>query len=158
MTQQSQLSQKYCTFKYRVTSDLSNNDNIIVSSHIAIVVTFLISKIQSIALQLINSKVEGHHLELPVLVYNEVLNSGWCKNVPILIHSEQLERIEKGLLAMSALSGTCSFSKEVTRLKELVENFSSIRDEPDVDIEYTEHLLKHCRSLLRYIRTQNSDL
>ena len=96
-----------------------------------------------------------------MLVYNEILSSGWCDNVPVLIHSDQLMVVEKGLLAMRVLSGTCSFTRELTRLKELVRHLESGADQmtgTEVDAEYTNQLLEHCRVLLKYIRSQNLDL
>lgn len=104
-----------------------------------------------------DSSDSEHHLELPILVYNEVLSAGWCNNVPVLIHSDQLMVIEKGLLAMRALSGTCSFTGELSRLKELVRQWESGAG-AEVDTEYTNQLLEHCRALLKYIRNQNLDL
>lgn len=77
----------------------------------------------------------------------------------MLIHCEQLVRIEKGLLAMRALTGTCRFSAESARLKELISWLENYSVGPDgVDIEYVNSLLERCRSLLRSIRSQNLDL
>lgn len=68
-------------------------------------------------------------------------------------------RIEKGLLAMKALSDTCSFSAESARLKELIQKFEKNRaDEPDEDIEYMDILAEHCRTILKHIHTQKSEL
>ena len=108
-------------------------------------------------MQLVSSNSHQHHLELPVLLYNEVLNSGWCENVPALIHSDQLMVVEKGLLAMRALSGTCNFSAQSARLKELVRQLES-GAEAELDTEYTNYLLEQCRTLLKDIRSQNLDL
>lgn len=108
--------------------------------------------------QLIGSdSSDKHHLELPVLMYNEILSGGWCENVPVLIHSDQLLVVEKGLLAMRVLSGTCGFSRESARLKELVKQLED-GAEAELDTEYTNQLLELCRTLLKYIRSQNLDL
>ncbi len=106
-------------------------------------------------LQLSSSEAGDHPLELSILVYNEVLNSGWCRNIPTLIHSEQVATIEKGLLAMRALGSTCQFSPHASRLRELVQ---WLEGGEELDAEYTSHLLEHCRELLRQICSQNSDL
>lgn len=108
-------------------------------------------------MQLVDSgSSDEHYLELPVLVYNEVLTNGWCENVPVLIHSDQLVVVEKGLLAMKELSGTCSFSRESGRLKELIELLES--GAAELDSEYTNQLLELCKTILRDIRSQNLDL
>ena len=97
-------------------------------------------------------------MELPVLVYNEVLGSGWCRNVPTLIHSQQVGTIEKGLLAMRALSTTCQFSPHSARLKGLVKWFEEGEGGLELDAEYISHLVEQCKELLKQIRTQNRDL
>jgi hypothetical protein len=109
--------------------------------------------------QLVDSESE-QRLELPVLVYNEILNSGWCDNVPVLLHSDQLTVVEKGLLAMRALSEMCNFSQASSRLKELVGQLEGVTETTgeEVDTEYTNQLLEHCQTLLKYIRSQNLDL
>lgn len=115
----------------------------------------------NVMLQLTSSDTGEHRLELPVLVYNEVLSSGWCDNVPMLIHSDQLAMIEKGLLAMRALCGTCGFSAASARLRALVRQFEgsdTSHSEAELNMEYINHLLEHCRALLKYIRSQNLDL
>ena len=108
-------------------------------------------------LQLVAGDRNEEYLELPVLIYSEVLSSGWCTNIPLLIQSDQPVMIEKGLLAMRALSGTCSFSATSARLRALEKQFES-RQNPELDTEYTEHLREHCRALLKDIRKHNLDL
>ena len=100
-------------------------------------------------------------MQLPLLLHSEVLHSGWCEKVPLLLlHSEQLPVVEKGLLAMKALQGTCSFSAESARLQALVEQLERglVEEETKVDNDYTSNLLEHCRVLLRYIRRKHSEL
>lgn len=95
---------------------------------------------------------------MPVLIYNEVLNSGWCKNIPVLIHSDQLMRVEKGLIAMEALVLTCGFTTEMPRLKDLMNWLENDVNDTDDDTEYVNQLLGHCKSLLKSIRQYNLDL
>lgn len=89
------------------------------------------------------------------MIYDEVLISGWCKNIPLLIYSDQLVRVEKGLIAMEALIRTCGFTAEMPRLKKLKK---WLEKDTDGDMEYASQLLGHCNSLLRSIRQYNLDL
>ena len=89
------------------------------------------------------------------MIYSEILNSGWCKNIPVLIHSDQLVRVEKGLIAMEPLVQTCGFTTEMPRLKDLLKWLESDTDD---DMEYVNQLLEHCNTLLRSIRQYNLDL
>ena len=76
--------------------------------------------------------------------------------MPTLIESDQLVRIENGLLAMELLVKTCGFTKEVQRLQELAQQLE--RDSSSEDSEYFQQLLERCRSLQRSIRAYNSEL
>ena len=78
----------------------------------------------------------------------------------MLLHSDQLPVVEKGLLAMKALQGTCSFSAESARLQVLVEQLERglVEEETEVDDDYTNNLLEHCQTLLRYTRRKHSEL
>ena len=90
-----------------------------------------------------------------MLIYSEVLQSHWCTNIPILIHSDQLVRVEKGLMAMHALVHTCGFSRETAAVKNLVKQLQA---DTHGDIEYTRHLLELCQSLLTSMHDHNSEL
>lgn len=73
--------------------------------------------------------------------------------------------VEKGLLAMKALSETCNFSGEYKRLKQLVKQFveqlessgaqaSAAEMDGKVDAEYIRHLLQLCGTLLENIHNR----
>ena len=89
-----------------------------------------------------------------ILLYSEVLNSDWCSHVTRLIQTDQPVTLEKGLLAMRELTSMCNFTAVSARLVALVRQFESSK--LDLDTEYTEHLLEHCRALLRDIRQRNT--
>lgn len=114
---------------------------------------------ETFSLQLISVGMKEEYLELPILVYSEVLSAGWCTHIPLLIQSDQVAMIEKGLLAMRTLSssGTCSFSATAARLRALVTRFESSK-ESELDAEYAASLLEHCKELLKEIWKQHLDL
>lgn len=86
-----------------------------------------------------------------------MLRSGWCAHVPLLIQSDQLVVVEKGLLAMRALSGTCNFSAAWTRLQALTRQLEQSGRDQGSD-EYAENLLEHCRALISDIRKHNHNI
>lgn len=59
---------------------------------------------------------------------------------------------------MEALSATCTFTAESARLRELVGQLERGSIGADLDVEYTDTLVEHCRSLLKHIHRQNLDL
>ena len=122
--------------------------------------------VSTLYLQLLSSEYGEHHLEFPAVTHNEVLRSGWCKHVAVLISFDRLMVVEKGLLAMNALRETCNFSAEYKRLEQLMQQFVELLESggahdsgENMDPEYIGHLMQLCGALLEDIyRRFHTDL
>ena len=73
-----------------------------------------------------------------------------------LITAEAVATVEKGLLAMKALTSNCDFTPLLARLHKLASRFQKeLENERE---EFTQSLLELCRYLVNSVRQRNRDL
>ena len=82
--------------------------------------------------------------------------NNWCSHVASLITFDAVGTVEKGLLAMKALTSNCDFTPLLARLQELAFRFQ--KDLANEREEFTLSLLELCRYLVNSVRQRNREL